>query len=156
MWVNSSNPCPLFHRGFQITFTERNFLFGLKYSVAMVKLNVASELLMVVNSSINFVVYVVFGRRFRQILRETFACPSFVRLLKSRGPAAPTAVTHDLPGPVAASPALEAEVKGHGVVCGGYHQKRLQYHHNCVHAHAAVGGSKGMYRRTAGLPDGVG
>jgi len=92
----------------KLTFTERNFNYGLVFTPHLVRLNVVSELLLVVNSSANFVVYVAFGRRFRRILRDTFQ-------FSFRFSGGATAVTHD-----------------HG---GGGAAHRLQYHHNCVHVH---------------------
>jgi len=101
----------------QVTFTERNFEYGLEYSQHLVRLNVISELLLVVNSSANFVVYVAFGRRFRRILRDTFQ-------FSFRFSGAGTAVTHDQQQQ-AAAPRIAVQ--------------RLQYHHNCVHVHKLHG-----------------
>ena len=103
----------------KVTFTERNFEYGLQYShhLHLVRLNVLSELLLVVNSSANFVVYVAFGRRFRRILRDTFQ-------FSFRFSGGDTAVTHDLQQGGGA-PRIAAQ--------------RLQFHHNCVHAHKAHG-----------------
>ena len=100
----------------QVTFTERNFKYGLVFSHHLLRLNVVSELLLVVNSSANFVVYVAFGRRFRRILRDTF---HFSFRLSGGG----TAVTHDVQQPRVAA-------------------QRLQYHHNCVHVHKMHGVSQ--------------
>jgi len=95
----------------KLTFTERNFNYGLVFTPHLVRLNVVSELLLVVNSSANFVVYVAFGRRFRRVMRDTFR-------FSFRFSSAATAVTHD-----------------HGGGGGGGAAHRLQYHHNCVHVH---------------------
>jgi len=103
----------------KVTFTERNFEYGLEYSQHLVRLNVVSELLLVVNSSANFVVYVAFGRRFRRILRETFR-------FSFRFTGGGTAVTHDVQqGGGGGGPRVAAQ--------------RLQYHHNCVHVHKVHG-----------------
>jgi len=76
----------------QVTFVERNFLAsGVKHTVHLLHLAIVSELLMVVNSSANFVVYVVFGRRFRRVMRETFS-------FSFRFSSAATALTRDSPG----------------------------------------------------------
>ena len=111
---------------------------------------------MVVNSSINFVIYVAFGRRFRQILRQTFRCRSLMALLRrSRGAAgAPTAVTHDLlPVVQMRQPMIgtTGAVNPRGVRRPPYQQQRLQYHHNCIHVQAACGvGNKLVAQRRSG------
>ena len=76
-----------------LTFSERNFGSRLLSRQLLFWFNVISELLMVVNSSANFVVYLVFGRRFRRILRETFR---FSFPFSSHS----TASTHDAAAPV--------------------------------------------------------
>jgi hypothetical protein len=121
-----------------VTFTERNFPYGLEYSRHLVRLNIASELLMVVNSSANFVVYVAFGRRFRRILRETFR-------FSFRFSGSGTALTHDLPaaagahgqggGGLAQYGCAPGDRGGAGTGAVRLAQQRLQYHHNCVHVH---------------------
>lgn len=56
-----------------VTFTERNSSYsGLLLSPDLRRFNVVSQLLMVINSSVNFLIYLIFGRRFRRILKETF------------------------------------------------------------------------------------
>ena len=98
----------------QVTFVERNFLTsGVEHSAHLLHLAVVSELLMVVNSSANFVVYVAFGRRFRRVMRETFR-------FSFRFSSAATALTRDSPRDGAAAPAAAVG--------------QLQYHHNCIHA----------------------
>ena len=103
-----------------MTFVERNFLTsGIEHTEHLLHLAIVSELLMVVNSSANFVVYVVFGRRFRRVMRETFR-------FSFRFSSAATAVTRDSPqGGPGGWPAYAA-------------QQQLQYHHNCIHAHRAL------------------
>ena len=116
----------------QVTFTERNFEYGLEYSQQqhLMRLNVVSELLLVVNSSANFVVYVAFGRRFRRILRDTFQ-------FSFRFSGGATAVTHDQQQQQQ-QPRIAAQ--------------RLQYHHNCVHVHKVHGpGASQPQCRTAAI-----
>ena len=103
----------------KVTFTERNFEYGLVFTRHLVRLNVVSELLLVVNSSANFVVYVAFGRRFRRILRDTF---QFSFRFSGGG----TALTHD------AHKQKQQQQQQQG---GAVAAQRLQYHHNCVHVH---------------------
>ena len=86
------------------------------------RLNVVSELLLVVNSSANFVVYVSFGRRFRRILRDTF---HFSFRFSGGG----TAVTHDV------QQQQQQQQGGAPRIAA----QRLQYHHNCVHVHKLQG-----------------
>lgn len=88
---------------------------GVQHTTHLLHLAIVSELLMIVNSSTNFVVYVAFGRRFRRVMRETFR-------FSFRFNSAATAVTRDSP-------------QGGGG--GGWPQPQLQYHHNCIHAHRA-------------------
>jgi len=99
---------------------ERNFaITDVEHSTHLLHLAVVSELLMVVNSSANFVVYVAFGRRFRRVMRETFR-------FSFRFSSAATAVTRDSPqGGGGGWPAYAA-------------QHQPQYHHNCIHAHRAL------------------
>jgi len=101
---------------------ERNFLTsGIQHTVHLLQLAVVSELLMIINSSANFVVYVVFGRRFRRVMRDMFQ-------FSFRFSSAATAFTRDSPQ------------GGEGGFGGGWPayaaaQQQLQYHHNCIHAH---------------------
>lgn len=55
-----------------VSFTERNFPYSDLLSREVIRFNMVSQLLMVINSSINFFIYLIFGRRFRRILKETF------------------------------------------------------------------------------------
>jgi len=105
----------------QVTFVERNFsTTDVDHNTHLLRLAVVSELLMIINSSANFVVYVAFGRRFRRVMRETFR-------FSFRFSSAATAVTRDSP---------QGAVGGGG---GGWPaQQQLQYHHNCIHAHRAL------------------
>lgn len=57
-----------------VTLIERHFRYEL-LSHALLRFNAFSELLMVVNSSVNFFVYLFFGRRFRHILSDTLRLP---------------------------------------------------------------------------------
>ena len=112
---------------------ERNFLAGgVQHNAHLLQVAVVSELLMVVNSSANFVVYVAFGRRFRRVMRDTFR-------FSFRFSSAATAVTRDSPQGAGAG----------GGGAGGWplhhhhhpqqqQQQQLQYHHNCIHAHRAL------------------
>jgi len=109
---------------------ERNFLTsGVEHNKHLLHLAVVSELLMIVNSSANFIIYVAFGRRFRRVMRETFR-------FSFRFSSAATAVTRDSPQGGGAGGG------GGGGGGGGWPayaaQQQLQYHHNCIHAHRAT------------------
>ena len=107
-------------RVLQVTFVERNFVPSdvVEHSSHLLHLAIASELLMVVNSSANFIVYVAFGRRFRRVMRDTFR-------FSFRFSSAATAVTRDSPQGAGA---------GGGGGGGWPAYAAQQYHHNCVHA----------------------
>lgn len=113
--------------GAQVTFVERNFLSsGVEHKSHLLHLAIVSELLMVVNSSANFVVYVVFGRRFRRIMRDMFP-------FSFRFSSAATAVTRDSPG-------QQGAAAGAGAWPAAYapQQQPLQYHHHNRHGHRAL------------------
>jgi len=116
----------------QVTFVERNFLTSsdVEHASHLLQLAVVSELLMVVNSSANFVVYVAFGRRFRHVMRETFR-------FSFRFSSAATAVTRDSPQGGGA-PERGAGAGGWPAYAAAQQQQQLQYHHNCIHAHRAL------------------
>lgn len=57
-----------------ITVIQRHFHYDL-FSETLLRFNIISQLLMVINSSVNFFVYIFFGRRFRHILNDTFKFP---------------------------------------------------------------------------------
>lgn len=55
-----------------IILIDRNVESMQIYDSGVVSLTTISKLLMVINSSVNFFIYLTFGKRFRKVLRETF------------------------------------------------------------------------------------
>ena len=55
-----------------VTIAERNVDQRVIHTVAFQRFHVISETLLILNSTVNFFIYVAFGRRFRYIMKETF------------------------------------------------------------------------------------
>ena len=55
-----------------VSLMNRHANFMNIYNPGLMRLHTVSELLMALNSSVNFLVYVAFGKRFRKIMKETF------------------------------------------------------------------------------------
>ena len=64
-----------------MTFSQRNFGFRLLNGERLAGLTLASELTMVLKSTLNFLIYVTFGRRFRSFLKKV--CPIRFPVLSS-------------------------------------------------------------------------
>jgi uncharacterized membrane protein YgcG len=108
-----------------VNFSERKFENGIEdFATHTLRMSIVSELLMVVNSSVNFVIYVAFGRRFRRILRETFR-------FSFRFSASSTSTTRASPQGAGGGGAGGG---GAGGGPGAPWQQAQQYHHNCAHA----------------------